>query len=454
MRALTQALAGTVLLALGVAAAGADAPATARDIESAIEAYVGQQPDATLVGGPGSAGYDGGFWLRGGEFSLKLGLTLQARYEAVDLDDSHPFEGPDGIGGDLSGFSLPRATLKFSGTAPCNICYYMELEFGHVGEFAEGLAEFMGDESESNLGPSGGQSFNFDNTREAWIEWCYCPSFNVRVGQIRLPATRQLMVAAEHQQFVDISLASSMNGWLLPGYTDRNRDHGVMVHGSLGCRGEWSYALAVSNGDGGDSIRNVLDPRSSDNLAYSARVNWAFAQPIGYQEGALGFDTCSWYGEVGIWAFYYADRADKPHVEYADITIYGVDLALGYGGFSLTGAFTLGDLDNIEGSPLEVSYASYLAQLGFHLPGTAWELAGRWSAWTQDANFAGRPATTTEYAVALNYYLNGHGNKLQLDVSWLSGESSLLPDVYAGWLFAIGDEDYMTLLRFQWQLAL
>ena len=41
------------------------------------------------------------------------------------------------------------------------------------------------------------------------------------------------------QQFVDISMASAFIGASMPGYTDRNRDYGFMVHGALGCDGEW-----------------------------------------------------------------------------------------------------------------------------------------------------------------------------------------------------------------------
>ena len=108
------------------------APST-REIQSAVDAYLASgTADASLVGGPGQAGYDGGFWIRGGTFLLKINLTLQARYEYFDWDDSEVEPSP---GGDLSGFSLPRATLKFSGDATCDVHYYAELEFGHEGNW-------------------------------------------------------------------------------------------------------------------------------------------------------------------------------------------------------------------------------------------------------------------------------------------------------------------------------
>ena len=61
---------------------------SARELQSSVDAYLASaKADATLVGGPGSAGYDGGFWIRGGSFLLKINLTLQTRYEYFDWND-------------------------------------------------------------------------------------------------------------------------------------------------------------------------------------------------------------------------------------------------------------------------------------------------------------------------------------------------------------------------------
>ena len=465
-------------LVVGVAAAPALADGSARDVQAALDSYLaGDTADVALVGGPGSAGYDNGFWIRGGDFLLRANVTLQARFESFDWDETQPPEAAGGnnlvavlgqflplqdFGGDLSGFSLPRATLKLSGEAPCNIRWYMELEFGHFGrdplervtdiQFAQVVPG-------ANLGSTFGfgQSNNYDNTREAWIEWGCSDALNFRMGQIALPTTRQLMVKPELQQFVDISMASAFVGQLLPGYTDRNRDHGLMIHGAFGCNSEWSYMLAITNGDGGDSIRNVLDHRTSDGLAFSGRLNWAFAKPIGYQEGALAQETCGLYGEIGAWGFTYADRTDKPHTVWGDWTLYGVDVALGWGGFSFTGAYTMGDVTDLFLAGGDVDFTMWLAQLGYHFPGTAWELAARASSYDIDpANGGG--GSVSELAFAINYYLNGHGNKFSVDISFFEGNdpgSVLIWDAYTGiGGYAFGEETYGTLLRFQWQLAL
>ncbi len=461
-----------VLMAVGLtvclaAPALADGP-NARDIESAVDSYLGDvQGDTTLIGGPGSAGYDQGFWIRGGQYSLQINLTLQARYEAWVWDDDEDPLDPFFAGGDLSGFSLPRGTVKFSGTAPCSTSYYLELEFGHFGDNEVGRRYRP---VNAPLGPLT-QSHNYDTLREAWLQWSPSDLINFRMGQIRTAATRQLMVAPEYQQFADISLASAFIGSLMPGYTDRNRDHGFAIHGRFGTQNEWSYLTTVTNGDGGDSVRNVVDGRTSDNLAFSGRVNWAFLKPIGYEEGALRQNTCDMYGEVGAWGFYYADRDDLPHVQVTDALRWGVDLALGYKGFSFTGAASFGSDENAAGA--DVDYTAFLAQLGYHFPGTSWEIAARWSSYDVDnpapafAPLAGQQhplgnGSVSEIAVAVNYYLAGHGNKMSLDLAMVSGSdagSTQLFDAYTGYQGAsgtsgTGDDTYGFLLRFQWQLAL
>ncbi len=470
------ALAVGLLTLVAVPAWADDVPApAARDIQAAVESYLDAAvQDASQVGGPGSAGYDAGFWIRGGEFLLRINLTVQARYEYFDfesgmegtarrsLDPNAPNGFTDQVIHDLSGFSVPRTTLKLSGTAPCSMRYYVELEFGHAGQ--GNLLPFQGRAVGDNRLPIPivRQSNNFSVGREAWIEWGCNDAFNVRMGLVKTPSTRQLMVPPELQLFADISMASAVTGLLMPGYTDRNRDDGLVLHGLFGCSNEFQYMVAVTNGDGGDSTRNVLDFDTSDNLAYSARLNWTFlrGKGVGYTEGAIRQSTCTWYGEVGAWGLYYADRFDRPHSAEYDRLIGGVDLALGFGGFSFTGAFTYLDLSSSAIGFDDETWMIWLVQAGYLFPGTAWEIAARWSAYNRTISAAGGDIEpkTNELGLAINYYLNGHANKLTLDASFISvddaGGYGGFYDTYSGvplgW-DAVGDSFFV---RFQWQLAL
>ena len=102
--------------------------------------------------------------------------------------------------------------------------------------------------------------------------------------------------------------------------------------------------------------------------------------------------------------------------------------------------------------------AKLLVQLGYLFPGTAWEIAARASGW--DLEVFG-DAALMEYAFGVNYYLNGHGNKLSIDAAFVEGKTfgALIFDPYAGYPGSApgtgtGDGSYGMLLRFQWQLAL
>jgi hypothetical protein len=422
---------------------------SAREIQSSVDAYLASgRADASLVGGPGQAGYDGGFWIRGGTFLLKINLTLQARYEYFDWDDKDAEPSP---GGDLSGFSLPRATLKLSGDATCDVHYYAELEFGHHGSFTDNSnAEFsLNGEIAKAEGTTEEQFFgDAPILREAWIEYEAAPAFAFRMGIVRTAATRQLMTAPELQQFADISLASSFIGMTMPGWYSRNYDYGFMLHGALGCDGQISYMVTVTNGDGIER-RNVLDGTTSDNLAYSARLNWDIVGHMGYEEGALRQTDCGWVASVGAWAHYYSDaRQHNPFEKFADRLTWGVDAAVGFGGFSFTGAYSVMDW-NADGS--DVTASAWLLQVGYLFPGTAWEIAARWSAYTGDDELDDVGAY--EYAAAVTYYVDGHADKITADVAWVTAEDlHVVADTYPGWNVT-GESDGL-LVRLQWQLAL
>ncbi len=457
--------------AMGFAAPALADGTSVREVRSAVDAYLASaESDASLVGGPGSAGYDGGFWIRGGTFLLKINLTIQSRFEYWDWDDRENEADP---GGDLSGFSVPRVTLRLSGDATCDVSYYAQLEFGHEGDTLgfTSLANYpglgQGVDLVSSQGINGfqqggaagffGQASSGGPLREAWIQYEVSPQAKIRMGLLQTAATRQLMTCPEMQQFVDISMASAYVGNLMPGYSDRNRDYGIAVHGSLGCDGEWSYLATVTNGDG-PAHRNVLDGSTDDNLAYSARINWDIMGHMGYEEGALRQHECEWVAAVGAWVHTYNDVfEDNSHVKWADRFTWGVDAAVGWGGFSFTAAYNSVEFSDSAFFGVDATGTSYLVQLGYLFPDTAWEIAARYSAYNHefdDVLFFGDTFGATEIGVAVNYYIDGHGDKLTADVALVTAEDdgNILSDVYAAYNTS-GDSDAM-LVRFQWQIAL
>lgn len=416
---------------------------SAREIQSSVDAYLASaQADATLVGGAGQAGYDGGFWIRGGMFLLKINLTLQTRFEYFDWNKKAAEPRP---GGDLSGFSVPRAQLKFSGDATCDIHYFLMLEFGHVVSPTE---HFQG-ETLAPVSVFSNDAFG-NEMLEGWIEYETSPWLTFRMGLIQLAGTRQLMTPAELQQFVDISLASAFIGSRLPGWIDRNRDYGIALHGVFGCNGEWSYLATVTNGEG-IFHRNVLDPTTADPLAYTARVNWNILGNLGYEEGALRQRECEWSLAVGAWGHYQQDHVqENPLIEGNERWSAGADAALGYGGFSLTGAFNWAQWKSPAG--VKTDFTSYLVQAGYLFPGTAWEIAARWSAYLIDTS--GSKHGANEFAGAVNYYIDGHADKVTVDAAFITKDKlgNIFGDAYPAYWPTDGSDGM--LLRLQWQLAL
>ncbi len=463
--------------ALSLPARADDVP-SGRDIQEAIEAYLGPAAgDASLIGGALGAGYEDGFWLRGEGFQLRIKLGMQVRYEFFDQDSDiegepipHPrafATGGSGAIHDLSGFGAPRVVPVFDASAPGNTRVHAAFDFANQGRqnVSPGFFRDPQDPTPDLYVPLQPQTRAFPLLREAWFEWGCSDAANLRMGLIAFPTTRQLMVPWEKQLFSDISMASAVTGILLPGYTDRNRDYGMMLHGRIGPAKRLAYMAAVTNGDGGNATRSVLDTATSDNLALGARVNWAFLQPIGYAEGALEQRMCTWYGEVGAWGFSYADRFDRPHGTYYDRLVGGVDLALGYGGFSFSGAFTWVDFANSDIPALfDEQWMIWLIQAGYHFPGTSWEVAGRWSSYLRRVEGAApgggdAEPETNEIGLGVNYYLRGHASKLSFDASFITasadgGVGGGFYDTYAGVPLAWRSDGDSVYIRLQWQLSL
>src|SRR5213078_2002426 len=109
---------------------------------------------------------------------------------------------------------------------------------------------------------------------------------------------------------------------------------------------------------------------------------------------------------------YYPDaRQHRPLVKFADRAEYGADVALGYGGFSFTGAFNVLDW-SYPGSSQVTGY-SFMGQLGYLFPNTAWEIAARYDYYLFDSDFiAPTKYAASEIGAAINYYIDGHSNKV------------------------------------------
>ena len=181
-----------VLLSLAVtsgrfACAGpptADFAPSARAVARAIDAYLGPAGAAPEAVAP--TGYEGGFALDAGARRLLANVTIQARYEAFLLEDHDARPSP---GGQLSGFSLARTTLRLSTEVGCGVRGFVALEFGHPGDWFDNVASatsFAADLAAGgppDLGAPGEPStVDYGTCREAWVEVETGPALSFRAG--------------------------------------------------------------------------------------------------------------------------------------------------------------------------------------------------------------------------------------------------------------------------------
>lgn len=442
----------TTLPRLVAAAPPIDVAPSSRDVAKAIDAFLGPA-EAPALAAPAEAvgGFDGGFWLAGGGRRLLANLTLQARYEAflVRSRDARPRPG-----GQLSGFSLPRATLRLATESTCDVRGFLALEFGHPGDWfdnsvsATSFAADLASGAVPDLGaPNAAAPVDFGVCREAWVELGTDPAFACRVGYVGTPATRQLMAAPEQQLFVDVALATSFCGTFLPGYSDRPSDYGLLLRGDVLARRNLSYVVTVTNGD--SSVRrNVLDGGTDDTLSFGARLDADVVGAVGYDERTR--DDAPLAVSVGAWAQAYDQRTERPTLRFADRLAGGVDAAVVWRQLAATAAFNLVRFDRSEvGADLEGR--SWLVQVGWRPCGSAFELGVRADGYTLDADAGRFGATEVGVVVARSL---GTASRVALDASFVRSlrDGNGQGDVYAGYL-PTGRSD-ATLLRFQWELVL
>ena len=70
-----------------------------------------------------------------------------------------------------------------------------------------------------------------------------------------------------------------------------------------------------------------------------------------------------------------------------------------------------------------------MLQAGYLFPGTSWEIAARYSAYTVDLDGLGGltfvDVGATEIAGAVTYYIDGHSDKVTLDAAMISADDAV-----------------------------
>jgi phosphate-selective porin OprO/OprP len=340
------------------------------------EAAALQAPAPPPQGGEGAGpdteqGYEKHFYIESadGNWKIEFGLLGQFAYRYTDFER---FETE-------STFYVHRFRPNLSGHVfSKNLAYRMELEFG------EGDAELL----------------------EAYIDWVNDPALSFRLGQFKVPYSREFLMYEGNLEFVDRSAATERFVARPDGY-----DIGVMVHGSAK-DDVFQIAAGLFNGAG----RNQFNDNKYPMFAARLVVN-----PNGYFCNDEG-DLCNHEGVKSSFGGSFAfNRFGTTQANEFDEMRFGVDGAVKYKGFSTQGEFFYLTDDIRAIGVADHKEDGWYLQAGYFLKPFHHELAFRWSVIDPDRDV--EDDWRSEYTWGYNCFLRAHRYKLQFDYSYLKNES-------------------------------
>jgi phosphate-selective porin len=335
---------------------------------------------------------------RDGNFHAHIDWRVQFRLIQSDLGDDSIGGSPEVREGE---FTVNRARFKLGGHAyrPW-LSYYFEYDFPST------------------------RMLDFRFTARAVDE------LRLRVGQWKVPYSRERVDSSGKQQFVERSIA---NDWFT-----LDRQQGILVFGRLweGTRADSWYNVGVFSATGRGGSGSVEQPMVLGRWQWNfLRRDLPFSQcDIGYRErpaASLAVAGASWQGPFT--AFSSAGGGQLPDFEPGGEDRYGVgqvvvETAYQYRGFSLQQEYhrkTVDDTEtnaitDLEGGYLQVGYFFHSVFDGFPKP---LETAVRYA--RVDPNTAVTDDLRRELSLVFNWFFHGHRNKLSLDLSRLADQARM-----------------------------
>jgi hypothetical protein len=336
-----------------------------------------------------------------GQFQLTTRLRAQMRY-TLEQD-----------GGEFAhGFQLRRARLLFTGHV-----------FGKDNRYKFELAV-----SPKDIGLKSSGTISKSPLLDWYFHFSQLRDLNVRIGQYKVPFSRQRVVSSGNLQMVDRSMAN--------GEFNLDRDVGLDFRSKdLGGLGFLRYYAGVYMGEGHSSYAT-----GDFGLMYLARIE---ALPLGmfkdYSEGAFARSSKAQLS-IGA-AFGYVDEAKKNKGIVGSVPSDGgttdtmnftTDVSLRVSGLSLESAFfwrdgtrNPGDSVDEAGEAIAAEAArngmGYYGQVGYLIPNQPLEMSARFGQ-LMSAGDDSSLSDKSEVGLGLNYYFAQHAMKLQADYFHFWGE--------------------------------
>jgi phosphate-selective porin OprO and OprP len=253
--------------------------------------------------------------------------------------------------------------------------------------------------------------------RDAYVTWAPTRDFNVRLGQMKVPFSRQRLTSSSALQMVDRSIvASELN---------LDRDVGLQVFSrDLGGAGKVGYALGLFGGEG----RNRLGRAAG--FLYTARVE---AWPLGAFDDAVEGDVArstplrvAVGGSLG-----YNQNTNRPRSTFGipytagdfDYTHAGLDAIVKRAGWSVISELLYRRADRhvravvVNGVPTQMQsrsgWGAYV-QGGRMLTGRL-EVTARYSRLLPSMGTDATFVRSREIGAGVSYYISRHDLKVQAD---------------------------------------
>ena len=237
-----------------------------------------------------------------------------------------------------------------------------------------------------------------------YVDYVPYDFFGIKVGQFKVPFLMQELTSSGKQQFVDRSLST--------GVFNLGRDIGVSFHGDI-FNYHANYNIFAMNGDGGNTINRNQSVMVGTRVEVPILGKYAPSESdVDYsEEPDLGLGLAGAFNELG-------SAAQNATIADGTKTATGtLDVGYKYKGFSLQGAGMITRaLDTAK-----LTNWGYNAQAGYFLVPKEFEVAGR----AAGVVFSNAVTNQYEYALGLNYFIKGHGIKLQTDYALLMNNREL-----------------------------
>jgi hypothetical protein len=324
---------------------------------------------------------DGATVLELENFRIALSNRVQFRFTLQDPDDSMRLAGTAAAGDPQSSFRIRRAKQQLEGWFWQKELTF-ELQWGWAGsDAAGGSATFSGLED---------ALLNWDASRNG--------SFQIQIGQFKVPFGRQEMTSSERQQFVDRSILS--------GEFTLSRDIGAQLWGGL-FGGKLEYRAGAFNGAGRNRVAD-----ENDKLQYNARLMLQPWGDVGYSEGDL---ESSEKPLVALAAgFQSRNQHNATNTNDFDDTTFSFDGIFKYKGFSAYGEAFLRERVPEQGPRFDSN--GFLAQAGCFLVRSVFEIAGRYAMWDPSSAVPGD--RQVEKGVAASYFVGKHRHRFKLQADY------------------------------------